>query len=107
MDAESPLGALSTVDSAGVVRQCVRSAGLTWMPILHCASAKKSKADPPPRGGARPLPRPSHAQPPLELQAEHHWVVGLTGGQLMCILCKGDDKYPATLPRPVLTVTLP
>ncbi|EOD21019.1 hypothetical protein EMIHUDRAFT_450890 [Emiliania huxleyi CCMP1516] len=35
--------------------------------------------------------------------AEHHWVVGLTGAQLMCILCKGDDKYPATLPRPVLT----
>jgi len=75
----SDAGALSTVDSAGVVRQCVRSAGFNWVPVLHCASVKKTKA-------------------------EHHWVVGLTAAQLMCIICKGDDKFPATLPRPVMQV---
>jgi hypothetical protein len=57
--------------------QCLRSAGFCWTPILHCGALKKSKS-------------------------EHHWVVGLTPTQLMCILCKGEDKVPATLPRPVL-----
>eukprot|EP00965_Chrysotila_dentata_P139277 4604979-Pleurochrysis_carterae.AAC.3 len=50
---------LATVDSAGVVRQCVRSAGYEWVPLLHTEGLKKSKA-------------------------EHHWVVGLTSSQLMC-----------------------
>ena len=74
----SEAGGLSTVDSAGVVRQCMRANGFEWVPVLHCAALKKS------------------AQ-------EHHWVVGLTDAQLMCVICKGDDAFPATLPRPVLS----
>ena len=74
----SEAGGLATVDSAGVVRQCMRANGFEWVPVLHCAALKKS------------------AQ-------EHHWVVGLTDAQLMCVICKGDDAFPATLPRPVLS----
>ena len=54
----------------------MRSSGFEWAPLLHGAALKKSKS-------------------------EHHWVVGVTDSQLMCVICKGDDKYPATLPRPV------
>ena len=74
----SEAGGLSTVDSKGVVRQCMRANGFEWVPVLHCDSLKKSKQ-------------------------EHHWVVGLTDAQLMCVICKGDDAFPATLPRPVLS----
>jgi len=78
----SEAGSLSTVDSAGVVRQCMRANGFEWVPVLHCTSLKKSTQ-------------------------EHHWVVGLTDAQLMCVICKGDDaagsRFPATLPRPVLS----
>ena len=81
----SEAGQLSTVDSTGVVRQCMRANGYEWVPVLHCAAVKKSKQ-------------------------EHHWVVGITDTQLMCVICKakeGDDEgkslYPATLPRPVLS----
>tara|TARA_B100000524_G_scaffold338016_1_gene229126 strand:- start:1020 stop:2636 length:1617 start_codon:yes stop_codon:yes gene_type:complete len=74
----SELGALSSVDSTGVVRQCLRSVGFDWVPLLHGASLKKSKA-------------------------EHHWIVGLTEAQLMCVICKGDDKFPPLLPRPVMS----
>ena len=72
----SESGGLSTVDSVGVVRQCMRANGFEWVPVLHCKALKKS-------------------------EQEHHWVVGLTDAQLMCVICKGDDAFPATLPRPV------
>ena len=74
----SETGVLATVDSAGIVRGCLRSYGFEWVPLLDCASVKKSSN-------------------------EHHWVVGLTEKELLAVMCKGDDKYPATLPRPVVT----
>ena len=74
----SESGVLTTVDSSGVVRSCLRSYGFEWVPILNCAALKKSKA-------------------------EHHWVVGVTDSAMMCVICKGDDPYPATLPRPVIS----
>lgn len=71
-------GVLCSVDSAGIVRACLRSYGFEWVPLLNCAALKKTKA-------------------------EHHWVVGVTDSALMCVICKGDDPYPATLPRPVIS----
>ena len=71
-------GMLCTVDTAGLVRGCVRASSYEWAPLLDCATVKKSKN-------------------------EAHWIVGLTERELICVLCKGDDRYPATLPRPVTT----
>ena len=55
----SQAGGLSSVDSNGVVRQCMRGSGFEWVPLMHTASIKKTKQ-------------------------EHHWVVGITETQLMC-----------------------
>ena len=71
-------GSLTTVDSKGVVRSCLRSNGYEWVPLCHTEALKKS----------------AH---------EHHWVVGVNETQLMCVIVKGDDPYPSTLPRPVLS----
>jgi hypothetical protein len=40
----------------------------------------------------------------LALRCRHHWVVGLTETELVAVVCKGDDKFPSTLPRPVITL---
>ena len=74
----SESGVLCTVDTAGIVRGCLRSYSFEWAPLLDCNSVKKAKN-------------------------EHHWIVGLTDKELICVMCKGEDKYPATLPRPVTT----
>jgi chromosome transmission fidelity protein 4 len=74
----SESGVLATVDSLGMVRGCLRSYGFEWVPLLDGKSIKKSTS-------------------------EHHWVVGLTDKELLAVICKGEDHYPATLPRPVVT----
>ena len=77
----SESGVLSSVDSAGLVRSCLRSYNFEWVPVLDTNTIKKSKS-------------------------EHHWVVGLTDKDLLAVLCKADDPaeaYPATLPRPLVT----
>ena len=74
----SESGTLATVDSAGLVRGCLRSCGFEWVPLLDTASVKKAKN-------------------------EHHWVVGLTDKELLAVMCRGEDRYPATLPRPLVT----
>ena len=74
----SEAGTLCTVDTAGIVRGCLRSYSYEWVPLLDCNMVKKAKN-------------------------EHHWIVGLTDKELICVMCKGEDKYPATLPRPVTT----
>ena len=74
----SESGVLCTVDTAGIVRGCLRSYSFEWAPLLDCNAHKKAKN-------------------------EHHWIVGLTDKELICVMCKGEDKYPPTLPRPVTT----
>ena len=34
---------------------------------------------------------------------EHYWVVGFGDTELSCIITKGADKFPPTLPRPVIS----
>ena len=56
----SESGVLTAVDSAGIVRGCLRSYGFEWVPLLDTAAIKKAKN-------------------------EHHWVVGLTDKELCAL----------------------
>ena len=77
----SESGVLCTVDTAGIVRGCLRSYAFEWVPLLDCAAPKKAKN-------------------------EHHWIVGLTDRELICVPCRGEEKFPPTLPRPTTPLPL-
>ncbi|KAG8457293.1 hypothetical protein KFE25_001030 [Diacronema lutheri] len=74
-------GALTAVDSAGIVRSAMSAWDYEWLPVLDTASSRKSKA-------------------------ERLWVIGLDETQLLCVHCKGSTAggldFPTVLPRPVL-----
>ena len=65
-----------TMDSAGVVRALSHEWGGQWLPVLDVGS----------KGGK-----------------DVYWPVGLIEDKLMVALCKGGQKVPNTLNRPVLT----
>lgn len=62
-----------TFDSSGVLRMLHNA---SWIPILD---TRKSKND----------------------RVETYWAVGLTETSLMCVICKGGDRYPP-FPKPLL-----
>uniref|UniRef100_A0A8C5RR37 WD repeat and HMG-box DNA-binding protein 1 n=1 Tax=Laticauda laticaudata TaxID=8630 RepID=A0A8C5RR37_LATLA len=68
------------VDSAGIVRMLNRRHSNIWTPVCNTREHCKGKSN-------------------------HYWIVGIHENpqQLRCILCKGA-RFPATLPRPAVTV---
>ncbi|KAK7103194.1 WD repeat and HMG-box DNA-binding protein 1-like [Littorina saxatilis] len=69
-----------TMDSEGVVRMLNTCLANTWTQVANTCDQVKGKSD-------------------------HYWIVGVNENpqQLRCIPCKGS-RYPATLPRPAVTV---
>uniref|UniRef100_A0A670XXL1 WD repeat and HMG-box DNA-binding protein 1 n=1 Tax=Pseudonaja textilis TaxID=8673 RepID=A0A670XXL1_PSETE len=68
------------VDSVGIVRMLNRRHSNIWTPVCNTREHCKGKSN-------------------------HYWIVGIHENpqQLRCILCKGA-RFPATLPRPAVTV---
>jgi len=97
---------LCAADSAGLLMGLLPSCGWQWVPLLDTgakarAAAAKAKARAEARGGhemdiAAAVLAKINAQP-------KHWIIGVARSRLMCVLCRGDDKFPATLPKPVPT----
>ena len=71
----SDRGLVLSMDSAGVLRGLSHEWGGQWVPVLDVAA----------KGGK-----------------DVYWPVGLIEDKLMCALCKGGQKVPNTLNRPVL-----
>ncbi|XP_076442996.1 WD repeat and HMG-box DNA-binding protein 1-like [Babylonia areolata] len=69
-----------TMDSEGIVRMMNVGLAATWTQVADTREQLKGKSD-------------------------HYWIVGVNENpqQLRCIPCKGS-RYPATLPRPAVTV---
>ena len=67
-------GALTAVDSAGIVRSAMSAWDYEWLPVLDTASSRKSKA-------------------------ERLWVIGLDETQLLCVHCKVCAPRAARAPK--------
>eukprot|EP00941_MAST-03F_sp_MAST-3F-sp1_P001830 g1830.t1 len=93
-------------DSDGLVMALVPSLGWQWSPIIDTGiKAREAKA----KVKARAESRGDHAMDVAAavlakaMAQPKHWIIGIARGRLMCVLCRGEDKFPATMPKPVPT----
>eukprot|EP00049_Salpingoeca_infusionum_P026056 m.23438 g.23438 ORF g.23438 m.23438 type:complete len:1084 (-) comp8501_c0_seq2:2108-5359(-) len=78
----SETGVPAVADTENIIKVLVKEWGCTWTPVAELNTLKTEKT-----------------------KSDEYWITGLTGTELLCVICRGES-YPKVLPKPLIS-TIP